>query len=382
MGNSTEFYFRTSDVAFFVLVITKGTDQSSFLFCLGGTVDITVHEIQSDGNVKEVAVPSGGPWGGTTVDENFVALLKQCFGDGTIDHLMNKNSQAWLKLMTTFGTAKQNFKSAGNPALRFSLDYAFCMEIIMMMKKSIEEVLKDVNGVSFKNGILCIDHNVACRLFSCSITQIVKHVHSELRMTTDVKYVLLVGGYGMCDMLKERCKTEFGHKVTILTPHDAQLAIVKGAVLFGHNLLQITSRVARFTYGTNARMLFKDGVHNPEKKVIDDEGVERCEDCFDVFIAKDEKVNPDEKRLFYYSPAVKGQTRMDFTLYKGERTKVMYTDEPGVEVVKKMALQSKDGPLGKSIEVQVSFGQTEILVKARDKSKDDNFILVTTVTFM
>ena len=182
--------------------------------------------------MKEVAAPSGGPWDGKTVDENFVALLKQSFGDETIDYLMNKKSQAWLKFMTTFDTAKKTFKSAGNTPFRLSLDYAFCMEIMMMMKKPIEEVLKDVNGVSFKDGILVIDHNAACRLFSCSITQIVKHVHSELKKITNVKYVLLVGGYGMCEVLNERCKTEFGHKANILTPHDAQLAIVKGAVLF------------------------------------------------------------------------------------------------------------------------------------------------------
>ena len=239
-----------------------------------------------------------------------------------------------------------------------------------------------MNGVSFREGYLVIDHSAACRLFSCSITQIVKHVHSELSETSTVKYILLVGGYGMCEVLKKKCETEFGQKVTVLTPHDAQLAILKGAVLFGHNLLQITSRIARFTYGTDVRGLFKNGVHNPEKKVVNDEGEEGCEDCFDVFITKGEKVNTDEKRLFSYSPVFEGQTKIGITLYKVDRTKVMYTDESGVEQVEKVTLQSTDGPLGKSIEVQVTFGHTEILVKARDKSKGENFPVETTVNFM
>ena len=64
--------------------------------------------------MKEVASPSGGPWGGKMVDENFVALLKQLFGCETIDHFMKTKPQPWLKLMTTFDIAKKTFKSTGN----------------------------------------------------------------------------------------------------------------------------------------------------------------------------------------------------------------------------------------------------------------------------
>ena len=173
-----------------------------------------------------------------------------------------------------------------------------------------------MNGVSFKQGYLVIDHNVACGFFSQSITQIVKHVHSELSKIKDVKYILLVGDYGMCELLKLRCKAEFGNKANILTPHEAQLAIVKGAVLFGHDPLQISSRIARFTYGTGTRMLFEAAVHDPKKKVIDDEGTERCKDCLSVFITKGEEVKTSEQRLFYYTPIYKGQISVNFTLYK------------------------------------------------------------------
>ena len=88
--------------------------------------------------MEEIAVPSGGPWGGKTVDESFLALLKQSFGDETIDLFMNKKPQAWLKLMTNFDTAKRTFNSAGNTPLRFELGYVFYNEI-SMMKKPIEE---------------------------------------------------------------------------------------------------------------------------------------------------------------------------------------------------------------------------------------------------
>ena len=42
----------------------------------GGTVDITVHEVQGDGNVKELYKANGGPWGGKSVNEAFLQFLR------------------------------------------------------------------------------------------------------------------------------------------------------------------------------------------------------------------------------------------------------------------------------------------------------------------
>ena len=37
------------------------------LYLPGGTVDITVHEVQTNGTLKELDKASGGAWGGTRV---------------------------------------------------------------------------------------------------------------------------------------------------------------------------------------------------------------------------------------------------------------------------------------------------------------------------
>lgn len=36
---------------------------------IGGTVDITVHEVQAKGYLKELFKASGGNWGGTYIDK-------------------------------------------------------------------------------------------------------------------------------------------------------------------------------------------------------------------------------------------------------------------------------------------------------------------------
>ena len=59
--------------------------QYGVVDCGGGTVDIAYHGIENreDGKffVKELAPPSGGPYGGMCVDEGFEKLLEPVFGE-------------------------------------------------------------------------------------------------------------------------------------------------------------------------------------------------------------------------------------------------------------------------------------------------------------
>ncbi|XP_060567544.1 heat shock 70 kDa protein 12A-like, partial [Ruditapes philippinarum] len=43
----------------------------------GGTIDITIHEVLRNGNLKELHKASGGAWGGTKVDAAFEAFLSE-----------------------------------------------------------------------------------------------------------------------------------------------------------------------------------------------------------------------------------------------------------------------------------------------------------------
>ena len=47
---------------------------------LGGTIDITVHEVTETGDLRELCKASGGAWGGTRVDAAFRTVLDDMFG--------------------------------------------------------------------------------------------------------------------------------------------------------------------------------------------------------------------------------------------------------------------------------------------------------------
>lgn len=53
--------------------------------CGGGTVDITVHEVEEEsGTLKELHKASGGMFGSGNVDEAFISLMVDIFGDDFI----------------------------------------------------------------------------------------------------------------------------------------------------------------------------------------------------------------------------------------------------------------------------------------------------------
>lgn len=62
----------------------------------GGTVDIVAHEQNQDGTVQEIASATGGPWGSTCVDAEFIHLLCQVFQSIDLKSWLHSNQRAGL----------------------------------------------------------------------------------------------------------------------------------------------------------------------------------------------------------------------------------------------------------------------------------------------
>ena len=63
---------------------------------------MTVHEIQDDGNIKEIHKVTGGPYGGMYVNQQFETLLEELFGVQRIQKFKEQHPSDWLSLMNEF----------------------------------------------------------------------------------------------------------------------------------------------------------------------------------------------------------------------------------------------------------------------------------------
>ena len=68
-------------------------------------------------------------------------------------------------------------------------------------------------------------------------------------------------------LLQDAVKNKFERNgLRVLIPSEAQLAIMKGAVLFGHKPDEIGSRIARFSYGNSQYDVFDSDKHDENHK--------------------------------------------------------------------------------------------------------------------
>ncbi|XP_060603716.1 heat shock 70 kDa protein 12B-like [Ruditapes philippinarum] len=106
--------------------------------------------------------------------------------------------------------------------------------------------------VTFSSDKLRLDVSIVRGWFEAPLNEIVAHV-KHLLVERKMKYVqriLLVGGFGECQLVHEEMKRNIPNK-TIIIPNEAGLAVLKGAVRFGHMPNVVSSRVMKYTYGVS-----------------------------------------------------------------------------------------------------------------------------------
>ena len=126
----------------------------------GGTVDLTAHEVLSSGGVKEIHTASGGAWGGTKVDENFVKLLEEVLSRNFISSFQKQCPQQWLRFMIEFERIKRSAKPDGESKICITLPWEMGTKYQEICHKNIVQVIKQAQkpGFTFSNGLLVLQH--------------------------------------------------------------------------------------------------------------------------------------------------------------------------------------------------------------------------------
>ena len=189
-----------------------------------------------------------------------------------------------------------------------------------------------------------------------------------------IDFILLVGGYASCKILQNEVKEQFSSQCRIMCPVDAQLAVAKGAVLYGLNPKIVASRVSALTYGIAEARLFDRAIHRVEKrrKTKEEEYV-FCADLFHRFVQKGQSVVCDQAEEYMFRPVDSDQTTMSFQFYSTEEPDAMYVDEPGMKKIGQFVVNMPDIREGRNrlVKLEVSFGLTEIQATATDMTSNE-----------
>ncbi|EDO36873.1 predicted protein [Nematostella vectensis] len=355
----------------------QGITRYAVVDCGGGTVDLTVHELDTTtGNLKELHKATGGPCGATAVDAEFERLLKQIFGEQFIEQFKAKRPAGWVDLMIAFEAKKRTANLTKTNPLNISLPYVF----IDYHKKhgkgsSIESLVKKSGNRDVKwssQGMLRIAPEAMRDLFKPVLSAITAHIRELLAKdgVRDIKYLFLVGGFAESPLLQSAVRDAFASTLRVIIPHDVGLTILKGAVLFGLDPTVIRVRRATMTYGVGVLNRYVAGNH-PRSKLVRKNGIEWCTDVFDKFVTADEPVTVGEVVVRSYAPAKPSSRSTTITIYCTEQEEVTFVTDPGVRKCGQLTIEmpevARSDPMKpRELLASMEFGDTEIKVSAVD----------------
>uniref|UniRef100_A0A6Q2WWS0 Heat shock protein 12B n=1 Tax=Esox lucius TaxID=8010 RepID=A0A6Q2WWS0_ESOLU len=350
--------------------------------CGGGTVDLTVHQIeQPQGTLKELYKASGGPYGAVGVDLAFEAMLCQIFGEDFIDSFKAKRPAAWVDLTIAFEARKRTATPGRSNGLNISLPFSFIDYYKRHRGQSVETALRksNMNIVKWSSqGMLRLTAEAMNELFQPTINNIIKHIEELMKKqeVQGVRFLFLVGGFAESPMLQQAVQNALGQTCRIIIPQDVGLTILKGAVLFGLDPTVVRVRRCPLTYGVGVLNRFVEGRH-PRDKLLVKEGREWCTDILDRFVSVDQSVALGEVVRRSYTPARTGQRKIIINIYCSATDDVVYISDPGVRKCGAITLDLPEALPGtvagverREIRATMQFGDTEIKVMAVDVASE------------
>ncbi|XP_033743555.1 heat shock 70 kDa protein 12A-like [Pecten maximus] len=338
----------------------------------GGTVDVTVQRVLGDGNLEEIFKASGGAWGGTKVDESFFELLMKVVGTNVMKTFKTKHTGDELELFREFETKKRTITTDFGNKVTLRIPFQLSESFEEEFGASLKETIKQTNfkgKMNWTGDKLKVDPDIIRELFTLSASSIVEHVRDLLKKEAcrNVSTLLMVGGFSECVLIQDAIRKNFPDKRVII-PEDAGLAVVKGAVLFGHNPLTIVSRKSKFTYGISISRRFQPG--DPDQKRFNVRGIDKCSNVFSKHVEVNQTIPVGEAlETQTYTPLYADSKSVVVKIFTSSEENPRYTTDPSCDYLGKIDVPLSPGSdENTTIEVKMTFGDTELTVEASEEN--------------
>ena len=341
---------------------------------VGGTADITVHQLKRNGTIAELAPASGGLWGGLCIDQAFKDLLQDIFGEETMIkfHSDEEYTDDAFDFWQGFEIRKTSLdfdNGTNNIHLRIPMGFMDIVKKIHKIKNE-KEVIKILeksklkgNDIKIVNGKLHIPTVIIEKIFRETSEKIVNHIKNLLKEVGEsLKVILLVGGFSDCSLIQNHIRQTFDikGKTRVVIPNQCELAVLKGAVYFGHHPDMITERVSRYTYGIQIWPKFDASQHKSDK-LVSLNFEERCRDVFFKFVTKGERVSVGFERSYPLRALGCTGGTLECGIFISRTENPQYIDDDDCEMLGIVKAEGVED--GTEIVESLIFGKTEIQAK-------------------
>lgn len=326
--------------------------------------------------MRQLCSSAGANVGGMTVDKAFIEMLEEIVMGCVMRKIKLDYPQSYLELLNSFEFLKRAVNSDLGGKVTLNIPYDVIDSVCKnQTSQSFEFLLKssDYRGrVMIENKKLKIDTEVLKSLFKKPIDEMVDLMKLCFKKCEPerVPIILVVGGFSECPLLREAIKSEFPRK-HVKFPSDSSLAVLKGAILFGHQPSFITSRVVRYTYGVEVSKDYDPRMHTSDRRVIvDDEAL--CRGVFDPFVLAETSVMIGTAITEEYTTTEKFQKEHYLPIYISTSKNPRYTDDDESSFLGTVIVPIKNPTESyRDVKVHFYFGFTELEIEAIDVESNE-----------
>lgn len=327
-------------------------------------------EVTENHRLKHLYHASGGDWGGKKINEQIFQIFTDIFGVEVMKKFKEMKAEV-LEMENDIEMKKRDLKIDGRlhvrllPALTSLCEETSDIPYNMMIKNSSYRKLVGIRG----GGKILFEPSLVNDIFESVVGEIAKHVKTVLEApaTIGVKTIILVGGFAECDIINEYMRKKFS-TYDVKIPLDPGLAVLKGAVKFGHDQGIIAARVCNYTYGleSNRYLLATD----PEEKRQWIGDKQMCTGVFEKLITIGDMVKVGQEVEKEVLASTADMTKMTLNIYRTKQPNPQFITDEGCELFGEMMVEmpSTKGGQKRSVTVSMLFGETEILFSGQDQA--------------
>ncbi|XP_061181125.1 heat shock 70 kDa protein 12B-like [Saccostrea echinata] len=361
---------------------TTLTERKILVFDMGGgTTDISVMDIKSDKEIHIVEQASGGPFGGTAINERFSNWMSEIFGEENMKAFKTNKRSDYMQLIRDFEQKKRPIDPKEDKPL--------CLQIPPSLKKLAEKTwncnLEDhfKNLESFpdvqvkKRGKLFLSSSFLLENFVLPIANnVLAEMERILAKHGDINCVIAVGGIAQSAAMTTEIR-KYAKNIPVYVPFDSSVAVLNGAVLYGHENNVIKARVCRYSYGIQTMRPFTEGKDDESKKVIQ-EGEIWCKHCFRSLYNAGDMIKLGDVRPYELEESFHDEDRKNkrfqpirCVLFRSEKKHPRYVTEEGCFETGRIEIEPPEEgfPIHYECIVELEFAGTEIIARLKDSER-------------
>ena len=291
-----------------------------------------------------------------------------------IEKVKKDNPVDWVDMMRNFEKMKRQIDETNTDTVSFMLTssvYNTYKEVLDVdLKDAFENNICSRGATLERSRLLDIPNSVINEMLEqvCGGVRNVVWNILQLQCAKDIDCIIMVGGFSNLDILKKKIES-LRRGLPVMVPEEAELAVLKGAVLYGWYPAYITSRRSKKTYGIGRYGRFDAEEHDDKYKVFDEDGEARCKNNFGTMVTINQEIDILHKVTNRFVPLLSKEKEVSINIYVSDKEKVKYIDEPGVVKLGHITIPipNHEGKNRKErkIFVDVLFGKTEMQAEVR-----------------